>query len=69
VNGFEVEYVRPDCGTWSMVGQKTSEFIGRYGVITYPMCTIIQLVPSALDKYIKSGEVDTLNNVMVARKL
>lgn len=68
-NGLEVEYIRPDCGTWSVVGQLTSEFVSRYGIVAFPICAIVQLASYALDIIVKRHGLDTLNNIMVARKL
>jgi len=68
-SGLEVEYVKPECGPWATIGQRTSDLVGKYGPIAYPLCAIIQVFSLALDSLSKRGDTETLNNVMVARKL
>ena len=75
-NGFAVVEVRPTCGTWAMVGQRTASFffystgivrVAPLNLLSRPFLAMWQLVFVALDELF-GRRGDTLDNVLVARK-
>jgi len=69
-SGFEVEYIKPSCGTWAMAGERISDgLFQRHGMVAVPVCTALQLASYVLDKIWQLGEQDTLDNIIVAKRI
>lgn len=79
-NGFEITYVKPHGGFYSLIGQRFSGHIFyslaikneklrslALRALAHVMCMIVQFIFSNIDKLNEKKE-DTIGNIMVARK-